>query len=432
MSKKDNGNGFTAKEWNSGGAIHFYGSEKPRAFIVEVCIADPVQGDLLQAAVDKTLERMPYYRQTFVRKRGLYYYADNDLPFLAAESEEARIVGGETTNYHMLDVNYYGRLIRFSMFHALCDGLGLNRFIEATLYHYFCMKDGREYDDEGIITSKIPFDPAETYDAFEIKTKKKIGKILKLAKGKRYRLPELDDNKGPLMYRLPVRIRTGDLIAWCKACGASPSTAISAFLAKAIAAERTVEKGDIVSVVPFSMRQYLHAEKSFKNCASAIFLPMTPDECKTLSAAELAARVRTDLKSKMNEEWAELLVSSVNLITHLGKIMPFYGLKNKLMALPENHPQDTFSVDYVGGLKTGEYSDQITDVRYLNPDVYRGSVFVVLSETAGYFHINFNQTFDSSDYYDGFIRCLEEENIPYEKLEGDTFLNPEVELPKKQ
>ena len=424
--------GFAAKEWNAGGAIHFYGSVKPRTFNVEVTTADPVRGDILQAAVDKTLGRMPYYGWTFVRKKGLYYYAEDDLPFPVDESEQARAIGGASANYHMLDVTYHGSMIRFAMFHALCDGLGLNRFIEAVLYHYFCLKDGREYGDEGIFTSKVPFDPAETYDVYAAKTRAKLKEIMKLAKGRRFRLPELDANRGPLMYRFPLKIRTGDLLSWCRASSASPATAVSAVLGKAVAAARDVRKGDIVSVVPISMRKYLNAEKTFKNCASAVFLPMKPEECASLPASELAAKLRTDLKKVLNEEWSALLVSSVNLITGLGKHMPGYRLKNKVMAVTESNPQDTFSVDYVGGLKTGEYSDQVTEVKYLNPDVYRGSLFVTLSETAGYFHLNFNQTFSSTDYYDGFVRILDELNIPYEKLPGDTFLNPEVELPGEQ
>ena len=49
------------------------------------------------------------------------------------------------------------------MFHGLCDGLGLNRFIETVLYHY-CLRDGRKYSDEGIYTERIPYDPAEETD----------------------------------------------------------------------------------------------------------------------------------------------------------------------------------------------------------------------------------------------------------------------------
>ena len=89
---------FTAKEWNVGGAFQFYGSRKPRSFNVEVCTTDRIDGALLQKAVDKTVKRMPYFLQTFVRKKGLYYYADNNLPLLVAESEKARVIGDATND----------------------------------------------------------------------------------------------------------------------------------------------------------------------------------------------------------------------------------------------------------------------------------------------------------------------------------------------
>ena len=46
---------FEAKEWNAGGAINFYGSRKPRTFIIEVTVSKEVRGELLQQAVEKTL-----------------------------------------------------------------------------------------------------------------------------------------------------------------------------------------------------------------------------------------------------------------------------------------------------------------------------------------------------------------------------------------
>ena len=50
--------------------------------------------------MDRALERLSYYRWTLVRQKGLYYYAENDLPFVVAQSDESRRIGGETTNYH--------------------------------------------------------------------------------------------------------------------------------------------------------------------------------------------------------------------------------------------------------------------------------------------------------------------------------------------
>ena len=81
---------FTAKEWDASGAIFSYGKMDLRCFVVEVVLSEDVRGDLLQAAVDKALVRLPYYRQTLVRKKGLYYYANNDLPFVVGACDEAR------------------------------------------------------------------------------------------------------------------------------------------------------------------------------------------------------------------------------------------------------------------------------------------------------------------------------------------------------
>jgi hypothetical protein len=107
-------------------------------------------------------------------------------------------------------------------------------------------------------------------------------------------------------------------------------------------------------------------------------------------------------------------------------------LKTKLLAMSENKPQDTFYVDYVGGLRCNDYADQITDVRYLNAPPGNGASFVLMSETAGYFHFTFTQTVASDRYYLAFAAILDELGIPCEKLPYGSYLNPVVELPGEQ
>lgn len=424
---------FEAKEWNACGATQFYGRERKRSYIVEVSLSEAVRGDLLQRAVDKTLQRLPYYRSTFVRKRGLYYYADNDLPFTVAQSEEPRVIGGAITNYHMLDVTYWKDRISFAMFHGLCDGLGFNRFIEAVLYHYVCLKDGREYSDEGIYTERIPYDPAEREDihAARRKVSRKELKAV-MGKEKRFRLPELMDNRVDRMYSLPLRVKTGDFLGWCKANGASPAAGAAAIMTQAIARENDVGDSVIMTVLPTSMRRALHAEKTFKNCYAALFLRATAQEARDLPTGELAARLRANMKAQMNGEFAKAVCAGMNLLIQLGSKMPTYKLKKKLLSISDNNPQDTYFVDYVGGLRCNDYADQITHVRYLNAPPANGATFVLMSETAGYFHINFTQTMASDRYYLAFAAILEELGIPCEKLPCESYLNPEVELPEEQ
>ena len=100
--------------------------------------------------------------------------------------------------------------------------------------------------------------------------------------------------------------------------------------------------------------------------------------------------------------------------------------------MKEKNPQDTFFIDYVGSLRTNDYSDQVTGVRYLNTDPAFGSSFVIMNETAGYFHLNFTQNFTNDRYYRAFAAILDELSIPYDKLPYESYLNPEVDLPGEQ
>ena len=424
---------FEAREWNACGATQFYGKKKKRSYIVEVSLTEQIRGDLLQQAVDKALKRLPYYGSTFVRRKGLYYYADNDLPVLVAKSEKPRVIGGEITNYHMLDVTYWGNKISFAMFHGLCDGLGFNRWIEAVLYHYVCLKDGKVYNDEGIYTDRVPYDPAERADIHTQRRKASIRKVkAMMGTEKRFRLPELMENKVDRMYSLPLKVKTGDFLGWCKANGASPAAGAAAIMTQAIARENDVREGVIMSVLPISLRKALQVEKTFKNCYAAIFLPTAPEDARRLPAGELAAKLRAGMRAQMTGEFPGLVCAGMNTQIHLGAKMPTYYLKNKVLAMGENNPQDTFYVDYVGGLRCNDYADQITGVRYLNAPPPNGATFVLMSETAGCFHITFTQTIDSDRYYLAFAAILDELGIPYEKLPFESYLNPVVELPQEQ
>lgn len=429
---------FVIKERNYSGTTQCYAIKKTiRSFVVEVRLSNDVNGGLLQNAVDKALVRLPYYRQSVVRKGSLFYYAENSLPFEVGEHDGPRPVGSAEVNYHMIDVSYKGNLITFSMWHALCDGLGFNRFIEAVLYHYMCLKDGTTYDDSGIYTEKVPFDEGELFDPLREKldiSSKEMNEIRAMAaQEERYHLPEFGKpgNAGPTMHRLPVKIKTEDFIGWCKANASSPAAAAAAIMGKAIARVRDVREGEVVGVIPCSMRKLVAgAENTFKNCSSVVFINMTPGEVNELPAGELAAKARTILKAKLSDGTANRMYSGMNKLVHLGTKIPTYPLKCRVLAGSENNPQNTFYVDYVGGLRANGYDDQIIEVRYLNADLGCPSLFVLMSETAGHFHINLTQSFANDEYYQGFCEVLDEAGIAFERLPAESYMNPAVCIPR--
>lgn len=75
----------------------------------------------------------------------------------------------------MLDLTCEGRITRFSMYHGFCDGQGISMFAESVLYHYYCMRDGGEYDPCGIRTDAGAMSEAEQLEAFQVKLVAKGG-----------------------------------------------------------------------------------------------------------------------------------------------------------------------------------------------------------------------------------------------------------------
>ena len=136
---------FQLKQQNFSGVSQFYRTTPTRAYVVEVGLSSSIRGDILQEAVNATLRRMPYFSDALAERNGDFYYAVNPLPFEVAETQTLRRVGGAQTKWHCVDVTYWNDTAWFSMFHGFCDGLGLNLFIEATLYNYFCIRDGKQY-----------------------------------------------------------------------------------------------------------------------------------------------------------------------------------------------------------------------------------------------------------------------------------------------
>ena len=157
---------FEKKELAISGSPYVYLPVDIPAYTVEVTHCDPIDGELLQRALDRTIQRMPYLSDTLTIEHGAVYYAKNPLPMEAAHTASIRHVGGSETNYHMLDLIWDGHTTCFSMYHGFCDGQGINAFLESVLYHYYCMKDGVEYDPNGIRADSTRMTEGETLEPF--------------------------------------------------------------------------------------------------------------------------------------------------------------------------------------------------------------------------------------------------------------------------
>ncbi len=357
---------FEKKEYAFSSSPYVYLPVDINVYTVEISHRENINGDLLQKALDRTTRRMPYLTDTFTIEHGAVYYAKNPLPMEVAHHAGPRSLGGSATNYHMLDITWDGNRTWFSMFHGFCDGQGINAFLESVLYHYYCMKDGVEYDAAGIRSDSTPEKDAESFEPFSRQYPVSPDFTLPERRSiSAYHLPEIIPSRGEILeygFRLPVDA----FMRFVKENGTSPSVMLSMLVGEAVLRVHPDADAPVLVNIPVSIRRMLECEETFKNCSSRIVLPISGTPLDTLPFAQRAAQLRAMMKQQMNPDIYRATYNRLGAVyrKRMEEATDYQAeLEKPSGFLTMSH--DTFYIDYIGSMHKTAYSDQITDIRFL-------------------------------------------------------------------
>ena len=113
-----------------------------RVFRIVCELNDPVDGEVLQEALDLTVEEFPHFN-VILRKGFFWYYLDS-VRTKAIVKEENKpacsplyFPGRRKLMYR---VTYFKNRINLEMFHVLADGTGAFAFLKAIVTNYLCLK----------------------------------------------------------------------------------------------------------------------------------------------------------------------------------------------------------------------------------------------------------------------------------------------------
>ena len=396
-------------------------------YVVEFTHKDEVDADLLQKALDRTLTRMPYLADTLQIEGGAVYYATNPLPMEVGRGMWLRPVGGHETNYHMLDLTVDGKVTTFTMFHGFCDGQGINMFAESVLYHYYCMRDGKEYDPCGIRTDAGTISDGETLDPcsvmYEMDPNAEMPK--RNEQEAPYHLPELSPSLDNEVSDWGLRVDTNSFMAFVKENNTSPSVAISMLVAEAVAAVHPDADAPIVANLPVSVRRMLGCEETFKNCSSRIIMPLSGTPLDALPFAERAAQLRGILKMQMNPNLWHGVYNMLH--TKYSKRMEEatdYWEETKKPSGFAMVSHDTFYIDYIGRLRKTDYSDNLTDVRFICKPPAVGALHINVIDHGGQFRIDFLACDDMTALVDALEQAFANHGLTIERKPEDHFTLP--------
>ena len=397
-------------------------------YTVEVSHREMIDGDLLQKALDRTIQRMPYLADTLVIDHGAVYYAKDPLPMEAAHTAGIRRVGGSETNYHMLDLTWDGNVTWFSMFHGFCDGQGIYTFLESVLYHYYCMKDGVEYDPNGIRTDSTLPTEAETVDPcarqYEVSPDFTMPQRREQPAAY-YHLPEIVRNGSREVLEYGFRLPSEAFMKFVKANGTSPSVMLSMLVGEAIRRLHPDADAPVMTIIPVSIRRQLGCEETFKNCSSRVLLPVSGTPMDALPFDQRAAQLRAMLKQQMTPDkfratynmlgpmYRKRMDEATDYREELSKPAGFMTVTH-----------DTFYLDYIGSMHKTGYSEQITDVRFLCQPAAGNTLHLNVIEHNGEFRVTCLAVSDVSAIAEALEQAMKDHGLPVRRVPVRRFTLP--------
>ena len=397
------------------------------AYTVEVTHRDPIDGKLLQRALDRTIRRMPYLSDTLTIDHGAIYYAKNPLPMEAAHFAGIRHVGGSETNYHMLDLTWDENVTWFTMYHGFCDGQGIYTFLESVLYHYYCMKDGVEYDPNGIRADSTEMTEAETFEPYS--RQYEVSPDFTMPENRQqpafYHLPEIVRNRGGEVEEHGFLLPSEAFMKFVKANGTSPSVMFSMLVGEAIARLHPDADAPVMALIPVSIRRQLGCEETFKNCSSRVMLPISGTPMDALPFDQRAAQLRAMLKQQMAPDHFRAIYNRLGQI-YRGRMEQATDYREELKKpagfMTGTH--DTFYIDYIGSMHKTGYSEQITDVRFLCAPAGGNTLHLNMIEHNGEFRITCLACSDISTIADALEQAMKDRDLPVQRVPVRRFSLP--------
>lgn len=400
---------------NYAGISFLYRKNGAVSTVMEIVMKEEISGPMLQAAVNFTVSRHPYFKSSLQERGGDYYIAENEIPLKVEETLELHPLGSKELNYHLIDVTYHGKQIFVAFHHALCDGLGARRFVE-TLVCYYCELYYHVSIENGDGTLPKAGDILDPFagDLYPVEDTPMPQSVQDT-----YVMPEAPDHLADdTDYRYAFTLNNDSLVAYAKSIGATPATAVALLMNKAIYAVHPEAEKPIVCSMASSIREGLNAENTFKNCVNSIKLPYDPMQ----NDAEQTARYTQIIKAHKEPNYCRQCANQM-----IGLFRRLDGLntleeKKQMMAFFDDIRVTTFSMSYTGRLDLTDCERYIESMHLYssgNNDILLNMMSVGATTT-----INLIQPFTDESYVDAFRALLTQAGIEFQVSPRITFTTP--------
>ena len=234
------------------------GKKDERVFRFACELNEMVQEEILQKAVDKSMEKFSLFG--CVMRKGLFwnYLEESNLkPEVRQEYKEpcSRLYVRDQKNL-LFEITYFQKRINLEIFHALTDGTGALEFIRTIVYHYLMLAHPDEVKGPFSLLDSDMTDYQKGEDCFAKHYEKETKKI-KIPKYKAFQMPYPTIEKGQLSILEGVA-PVDQLIVISHKYHTTITVLLTAILFRAFAMEMSAQqkKKPVAFMIPVNLRQF--------------------------------------------------------------------------------------------------------------------------------------------------------------------------------
>lgn len=268
---------------------------------ISVTLAEEVDPQLLQAALEKTLPHFPGFNMRMRKGFFWYYFEENTKPAPEVCEEDTypcQFIEESYNRNYQFRVTYYKKRINMEVFHALTDGMGTINFLKELTYQYLRMAHPESFGERQLSSDTS----LNREDSFMRNYRKKQPKQYKTEKAFLIKGDKLPKNHLGIIHGY---MKMEQLKELCRRYECSINELLVATFAYSVYKEYNLGGKPVRIAVPVNLRPY------FESVTTKNFFVMVSAELKSgqYTFEEAVRIIRDSLRRQVNKEHLEELFS---------------------------------------------------------------------------------------------------------------------------
>lgn len=284
-------------------------SRDSKVFRLSCELREDVQAELLQQALDETLEDFPLFRSCL--RRGIFWYYLEDCADRPLVQEEKDLPCSPLYRPDkpglLFRVLYYRRRIHLEVFHSLTDGTGALWFLQALLVRYLVLEKGRALTEEEQQFLNPPYLEQMNEDSFSRLFSHQSRKQRTKAPRKKRSVYRVKGSRTPdkRLNIVEFQLSLKEALARSKALDVTLTIYLTALFVQGVFQRMPeCEKDKQLTIsVPINLRKR-YGSYSARNFFAAVTLQLQPEELES-GLTTICRRLSEELQKKSSAEFLD-------------------------------------------------------------------------------------------------------------------------------